>query len=221
MGEDNRQGRGLTRRAFAATMVAGGAATAAIPLWAWAQQAGAPLNYPFPAQPGNLGLALTPTPACGPTTEAQTEGPFYTPQTPRRANLHEAVERAPRLVLQGLVLTPDCRPLANAVLDFWHCDDGGEYDNRTFRYRGHQFTDANGVYRLETIRPPVYPGRTPHIHAKLQGQQTRLLTTQVYFPDAAATNARDGIFSPRLLIAQRTLADGTIEGRFDFVLARA
>lgn len=211
---------GMTRRAFATTVVAGGAATAAIPLWAWAQQAGAPLNYPLPNQPGNLGLTLAPTPACGPATEAQTEGPFYSPKTPARASLLEPGARSPKLVLQGLVLSPDCRPIANAVIDFWHCDDAGEYDNRGFRYRGHQFTDANGVYRLETIRPPQYPGRTPHIHAKLQGRDTRLLTTQVYFPDAAASNARDGIFSPKLLIAQRALADGSIEGRFDFVLAR-
>lgn len=124
-------------------------------------------------------------------------------------------------MLQGIVLTPDCRPVANAVIDFWHCDEAGVYDTRGFKYRGHQFTDANGVYRLETIKPPPYPGRTPHIHAKLQGQRTRLLTTQVYFPDEAAANARDGIFRRTLLIAQRTLADGTLEGRFDFVLSPA
>ena len=154
-------------------------------------------------------------------TEAQPEGPFYSPDTPLRTSLLETGAKSPKLILQGMVLTPDCKPVANAVVDFWHCDDEGEYDNRGNKYRGHQFTDATGAFRLETIRPPQYPGRTPHIHAKLQGQDTRLLTTQVYFPDAAATNARDGIFSPKLLIAQRTLADGAIEGRFDFVLARA
>jgi protocatechuate 3,4-dioxygenase beta subunit len=212
--------RPLSRRAFAG-VVAGGTVALTLPLLARAQQAQAPLNYPFPAVPGNLGLTLAPTPACSTATEAQTEGPFYSPRTPLRANLLAGATRAPKLVLQGLVMTPDCRPVANAVIDFWHCDDAGVYDTRGFIYRGHQFTDANGVYRLETIKPPQYPGRTPHIHAKLQGQHTRLLTTQVYFPDEAAANARDGIFRPSLLIAQRALPDGAIEGRFDFVLGSA
>ena len=117
----------LNRRTFAG-FVAGGAIALTVPLLARAQQAGAgaPLNYPFPAVPGNLGLTLAPTPACGAgATEAQTEGPFYSPQTPLRTSLLEGATRAPKLVLQGLVLTPDCRPVANAVVDFWHCDDAG------------------------------------------------------------------------------------------------
>ena len=208
----------VTRRTFAATAIGGAVAALTAPWLARAQQT--PLAYPLPAAPGNLGLSLTP--ACGtPATEAQTEGPFYTPQTPPRALLTEPSARSPILVLAGLVLTPDCRPVANAVIDFWHCDDDGVYDTRGFRYRGHQFTDANGAYRLETIRPPMYPGRTPHIHAKLQGQRTRLLTTQIYFPDEVAANARDGIFRPSLLIAQRVSANRVIEGRFDFVVAAA
>ena len=60
-------------------------------------------------------------------------------------------------------MTPDCQPIAGAVMDFWHCDDAGVYDNAGFRYRGHQFTDASGAYRLRTIRPGKYPARTQHI----------------------------------------------------------
>ena len=220
MAHDQQRHGGISRRTFAGTAVAGGLAATAVPMWAWAQQAGAPLNYPFPPQAGNLGLNLAPTPSCATATDAQTEGPFYSPKTPLRTTLLEPAARSRKLLLQGLVLTPDCRPVANAVIDFWHCDDNGEYDTSSFRYRGHQFTDASGAYRLETIRPPMYPGRTPHIHAMLQGAGTRLLTTQIYFPDEVAANARDGIFRPSLLIAQRTLPDGMIEGRFDFVLAR-
>jgi protocatechuate 3,4-dioxygenase beta subunit len=210
-----------TRRAFATGIVGGSAIALTLPLLARAQQAGAGMNYPYPAVPGNLGLTLAPTPSCSTATEAQTEGPFYSPSTPLRTSLLEGTTRARKLVLEGLVLTPDCRPVANAVIDFWHCDDEGVYDTRAFRYRGHQFTDANGVYRLETIRPPQYAGRTPHIHAKLQGQRTRLLTTQIYFPDEVAANARDGIYRPSLTIAQRTAADGSVQGRFDFVLTAA
>ncbi len=207
-----------TRRAFAAGVVGGGAIVLTMPLLARAQQAGAALTYPFPAVPRNLGLTLAPTPSCSTATEAQTEGPFYSPRTPERISLIEGASRARTLVLEGLVMTPDCKPVANAAIDFWHCDDEGVYDTRGMRYRGHQFTDANGVYRLETIRPPQYPGRTPHIHAKLQGERTRILTTQIYFPDEPVANARDGIFRPSLLIAQQTAPDGSVLGRFDFVL---
>ncbi len=59
-------------------------------------------------------------------------------------------------------------PLANALLDFWQCDDAGVYDTRGFKLRGNQFTDAEGRYRLDTIVPGLYPGRTRHIHVKLQ-----------------------------------------------------
>jgi len=111
------------------------------------------------------------------------------------------------------VLTADCKPVANALLDFWHADEHGDYDNSGFRYRGHQFTDAEGRYRLETIVPAEYPGRTRHIHVKAQAPAGRVLTTQLYFPNEAA-NRRDGLFSPSLTM----LLSRPGEGSFDFVL---
>ena len=98
---------------------------------------------------------------CGELTAAQTEGPFFKTNTPRRVSLIEGSSRAPRLVVTGQVLSARCQPVANALLDFWHADEDGEYDNQGFRYRGHQFSDAEGAYRLETIVPAEYPGRRP------------------------------------------------------------
>jgi protocatechuate 3,4-dioxygenase beta subunit len=46
------------------------------------------------------------------------------------------------------VLSLECKPVANALLDFWQADEFGEYDNKGFRYRGHQVTDAQGYWRL-------------------------------------------------------------------------
>ena len=103
-------------------------------------------------------------------------------------------------MLQGLVLTPDCRPVAGAAVDLWHCDERGRYDNSGFRYRGHQFTDAAGAFRFETIRPGHYTGRTPHFHVKVQGERTRALTTQLYFPDLRRRNAGDFIYREELLL---------------------
>ena len=98
------------------------------------------------------------------------------------------------------MLTPDCRPVAGAAVDLWHSDERGRYDNSGFRYRGHQFTDAAGAFRFETIRPGHYTGRTPHFHVKVQGERTRVLTTQLYFPDLRRRNTRDFIYREELLL---------------------
>jgi hypothetical protein len=59
-------------------------------------------------------------------------------------------------------------PAANALLDFWQANPNGAYDNTGYTLRGHQYTDANGYYTLTTIVPGIYPGRTEHIHVKVQ-----------------------------------------------------
>ena len=116
----------------------------------------------------------------------------------------------------GLVLTRTCRPLANALVDLWHADERGEYDNRGFRHRGHQRTDASGHYRFRTIRPAVYVGRTRHYHVKVQAAGSRLLTTQLYFPDEPE-NQRDSLFRRELLMKIASAGDGAA-ARFDFVI---
>ena len=155
------------------------------------------------------GLAQT----CGQLTARQTEGPFFKTDTPKRTSLVDNGAKAP-LVLTGVVYSRDCKPLANALLDFWHCDAEGEYDNRGYRFRGHQFTDAQGRYRLETIVPGEYPGRTRHIHVKAQARGGRVLTTQLYFPGDSG-NARDSLYRRELEIALPKPGAGS----FDFVLA--
>jgi protocatechuate 3,4-dioxygenase beta subunit len=150
---------------------------------------------------------------CGVITPRQTEGPFYTPGTPLRTSLLEGGEKT-RFILAGRVLSPQCQPVRNALVDLWHCDEEGVYDNRGFRYRGHQFTDGEGRYRFETAVPALYPGRTRHFHVKVQPRGGRLLTTQLYWPDEA-TNRRDGIYRPELEMRIAKPREGT----FDFVLA--
>lgn len=165
--------------------------------------------------------ALEPTPACGDDddddpTISQTEGPYYTPNTPERTSLIEAGMAGTKLVVSGFVLTTDCQPVAQALLDFWHCDDAGVYDNEGYKLRGHQFTNDQGQFTLETIRPGVYPGRTRHIHVKVQAPNHPVLTTQLYFPDEPG-NASDGIFDARLLMDERDTQDGKA-ATFNFVL---
>ncbi len=166
--------------------------------------------------------ALAPTPACGDdddVTPPQAAGPFFTPDSPERASLLEAGLSGTRLVLSGTVLTTGCRPVANALLDFWHCDANGNYDNVGYTFRGHQFTDADGRYQLETIVPGLYPGRTRHIHLHVQAADQPVLTTQLYFP-GEPDNARDSIYNPALEMELQDTEDGKL-GSFNFVLGAA
>lgn len=172
------------------------------------------------AQPSPTTAAqLAPTPECGDDDEptiAQTEGPYFTPNSPARTSLLEPGMAGTRLVLTGFVLSTSCQPVERALVDFWQCDDAGVYDNVGYRLRGHQFTDAQGRYRLETVVPGLYPGRTRHIHVKVQAPNRPVLTTQLYFPDEPR-NQTDGIFNRALLMAVRDGASGK-EASFDFVL---
>jgi protocatechuate 3,4-dioxygenase beta subunit len=162
---------------------------------------------------------LAPTPACGehdePTIQ-QTEGPFFKPRSPERSDLRAGGLKGQPFELQGLVLTRNCRPVGRVLVDLWHADDAGDYDNTGFRLRGHQYTDAQGRYRFLTIVPGIYTGRTRHFHVKVQAAGGRVLTTQLYFPDDPK-NRGDGLFRRELLMKVARAGDG-LTGRFDFVL---
>lgn len=160
---------------------------------------------------------LAPTPECkdnDPPTLPETEGPFYRPRTPERFDLTEADGKGRPVELTGYVLTRGCRPVERALVDLWHADEAGAYDNRGFRYRGHVYTDAQGRYRFRTILPGLYPGRTRHYHVKVLAPGQRLLTTQLYFP-GEPFNARDGFFHRELLMR---VAGPGMAARFDFVI---
>jgi protocatechuate 3,4-dioxygenase beta subunit len=160
-----------------------------------------------------------PTPSCpdgGEPTPRQTEGPYFKPASPERASLLEPGMKGVRIVVTGVVRLASCQPVPRALIDVWHADDRGDYDNAGFRLRGHLFTDDQGRYRLETIVPGVYPGRTRHYHLKVQAPKGPVLTTQLYFPGEAA-NASDPIFKRELVLRVRDGAEGKT-GTFDFVL---
>jgi protocatechuate 3,4-dioxygenase beta subunit len=59
------------------------------------------------------GISL-PEPVCAAPTQTQTEGPYYTPDTPERNLLIEEGMTGTRLVLVGYVLDQNCKPLSNA-----------------------------------------------------------------------------------------------------------
>jgi protocatechuate 3,4-dioxygenase beta subunit len=164
-------------------------------------------------------VGTEPTPACADTddiTPPQTAGPFYKPRSPERKSLLEPGIQGSKIILEGAVRSTKCKPVQGALVDFWQADGSGAYDNSGYRLRGHQFADGAGRYRLETVVPGVYPGRTRHFHVRVQAPNRPALTTQLYFP-GEPENKRDFIFNAKLVLALGGSA-GAKTANFDFVL---
>ena len=162
---------------------------------------------------------LPPTPACGDDhdlTLARTAGPFYKPEAPLRHELAGDAPNGERITLAGYVLDARCRPVADSLVEIWHADETGAYDNDGFRLRGHQMTDERGRWWFATVVPALYPGRTRHYHFRVRRPGAAILTTQLFFPNEPE-NDRDRLYAPELLLDIRPTADGKF-GRFDFVV---
>lgn len=184
-----------------------------------------------PATSGGAARPLAVTPACsGQETPASIEGPLFKPNSPTRGDLITPAIRGVRLDLSGVVYDTACKPLPETLIEFWQCDQNGDYDTAGFSLRGHQYTDSRGAYLLKTIIPRDYWGRwgqrAPHIHTQVQVSGGPLLVTQLYFPDDtqaygrdfAALNAADRLRNPACTIALTGPEDGRYTGAFDFVL---
>ncbi len=147
---------------------------------------------------------------------AETEGPYFTANSPKRTSLIESGITGTKLILTGYVLSKQCKPIAQAKLDFWQANDKGEYDNVGYKLRGNQFTDDKGQFYLETVVPGLYPGRTRHIHVKVQAPNQAVLTTQLYFP-GEARNQSDSLYRSSLLMQMKDSTGGK-QATFNFVV---
>jgi protocatechuate 3,4-dioxygenase beta subunit len=168
---------------------------------------------------GKGAVELDPTPAIGEKLELtpeETAGPFFKPNSPAKSNFREPGVTGTPVKLNGMVLDRRGKPIQGALLDFWHSDADGQYDFNGFRCRGHQFSDADGRYTLETVVPGLYPGRTRHYHVRLQAAHGPILSTQLYFP-GEARNSDDPLFKRDLLLKMRASGVGR-EATFNFVL---
>ncbi|HXF45772.1 MAG TPA: intradiol ring-cleavage dioxygenase [Burkholderiaceae bacterium] len=171
----------------------------------------APLAAPL-AQAQTGALAPTPT---------QTLGPFY-PRSPAQRPLQidadlltvaggRVLTKGTPLYLTGRVLSRTGEPLAQALVEIWQCDanavyhhpDGGAEDERdpAFQGYGQTRTGADGTFHFRTIEPVPYPGRTPHIHVRVQAARHGTLATQLYLPNHPG-NERDFLYR-RMSAAER------------------
>jgi protocatechuate 3,4-dioxygenase beta subunit len=162
-------------------------------------------------------------PACSAAlipTSSQIEGPYYRIGSPARTTIRQTSDSANLLTIIGRVLDKNGTPIGNAWLDFWHADAAGNYDltSSAYLYRGHQFTDAEGNYTLQTILPGEYSSRpVRHIHVKVDtvaNPTNAMLTTQLYF---GAANGVGGL-PAELFVTPATDASGNLTATFDFVL---
>ena len=157
------------------------------------------------------GISLS-APSCeSGLTPLDTEGPYYKADTPERNSFLEAGMQGTRLILVGYVLDQNCQPIPNAWVDFWQADANGEYDNAGYTLRGHQFTDEQGRYFLETVLPGLYSSRPiVHLHVKVRPPNGNEITSQIYFPDQPVPNQT----------ATLEERDAYVVGYFNFVVER-
>ena len=222
----NQSTRRLHRRLLASGLGVAAAGTllaASFATGVFAQTVPAPITVVSPAQTTSTSPSTTTvgdTTALQSLTVAETEGPYFKANSPEATSLLQDGMQGTVLTITGQVLAPDGTPVANALLDFWQANASGSYDNSGYTLRGHQYTDANGYYTLTTVEPGLYPGRTEHIHVKVQAPNGPVLTTQLFFP-GVAQNSRDSIFDPSLVLNTQTNPDSSQSAVFNFFVATA
>jgi protocatechuate 3,4-dioxygenase beta subunit len=193
----------------------------------------------------------TPTKPVLVVTPSQTLGPFF-PLALAEGNETDLASTAPGgpraqgtpIVVVGRVLDENGSPVHKALIEVWQANMWGKYDHPSdatdapldpnLKGWGRMLTDAEGRYRIRSIKPGAYPNpgydnwmRPPHIHFSIfaAGLMQRLIT-QVYFPGEALNdidpilNGIEDLDARASLIARRLPdeADGTFAFAFDIVL---
>lgn len=171
--------------------------------------------------------------ACDKTTaDYFGEGPFYTEQPPQIQDnlLAKETEQGDRLILSGRVFNLECSEfIPETIVDIWHANHEGQYDNQGYNLRGFTKTNAQGFYLFETILPGKYLNgsdfRPSHIHLKIIPPGFPTLTTQIYFEgddkiaDDRAASITEGEFdATHRIISLSTNTEGKQEGQFDIVI---
>lgn len=150
-------------------------------------------------------LAATPTPSAA-------AGPFYPAPAMRFDDADNDLVKIESVVreaggevvyLNGRVLDTNDKPIEDARVEIWQCDVNGRYlhtgdrqavdRDSAFQGFGHVVTGADGIYEFRTIKPVPYPGRTPHIHIKVNAGGEELIT-QFYLAGEPANN-QDFLFN--------------------------
>jgi protocatechuate 3,4-dioxygenase beta subunit len=132
-------------------------------------------------------------------TPELTEGPFYPDHLPLDTDndlivVNDSLTPAVGDIthLSGKILDSHGDPIRNATIEIWQVDHDGSYihshgtnhqsgtHDKNFQGYGRFLTGSTGEYYFRTIKPVPYPGRTPHIHVKVNLKNKNALTTQIF-----------------------------------------
>ncbi len=103
-----------------------------------------------------------------------------------------------RVIISGMIMDGDGKPINDAVIEIWQADAQGHYvsaEHAAFKGFGRIATDEHGAYSFVTIKPGRVAGadgelQAPHIAVSIfmRGLLKRLVT-RIYFPDEASNHA--------------------------------
>jgi protocatechuate 3,4-dioxygenase beta subunit len=148
-------------------------------------------------------------------------GPYYVPVSGLQPDLCLR-DKTPGIIVSGRVIAfPECRPVADALIEIWHANQYGSYsrvgdsyaDDAACLLRGNVRSGAGGGYAFRTLMPGVYPGRPRHIHVRVSATGFRPLVTQIYFPP------QEGVEPSLLASATKPTPSGAAGFTFDISLA--
>ena len=134
-------------------------------------------------------------------------GPFYKAGAPRIRDLRRPGTAGLPLSVNGKVLSVSGEQLPGALVEVWHTDPAGQYDNQGFNYRAQMPSGEDGAYSFTTSMPGHYPDRVAqHIHYKVSAPGHKTLVTQLYFAtDPAFEGDPDRNFARDPLVESREL----------------
>ena len=156
-------------------------------------------------------------------TSPNIEGPFWVPGVPERSELDLYDDDGISLTISGQVTDTDCNPIPGAVVEVWHANPSGIYDNHSpkKRYRGQLAADASGHYSFHTLKPGWYLNgprfRPSHIHIKIWVEGRQIKTTQLYFEGDPYIDGDEFVVDDLILPLSGSEATGLM-GRFDFAV---
>ena len=152
-------------------------------------------------------------------TDTRSEGPFYKPEAPFRDSLLEEGMPGVPFRFTGRILTTHAYPVPEGLIDLWHANHEGVYDNEGFKLRGRIRTDSKGRFDIRTIMPKEYGPRAAHFHLKVSGSGCKGITTELYFKGNAGNSYDRSVRDDLMLDPQP--ADTGKQASFDFVLRTA
>lgn len=145
-------------------------------------------------------------------TPSQTVGPFLAIGLPWPDGSFVVPEQTPgAIVIAGRVLDGAAQPVPDALVETWQADPDSRFDHPDdprgaathpgFRGFGRCPTDADGRYRIVTLRPAPLPCpaggvEAPHLDVSVfaRGLLDRVVT-RIYFADEADANSGDPVLA--------------------------